>query len=282
MDKPYQVISFYCYTPIDDPEAYREAHHLSCLAKNLRGRVKVAPEGINGKLSGLKEACQAYLQELRADPRFAKIDIKIDDHTSYASEKLHVRVKKEIVNAGLPHIKPYERTGTYVTPKVFEKMIQEDDVIILDVRSNYENVVGRFKGAITLDINNFREFPAHVPALRKYKDKRIITTCTGAIKTEKASAYLLSQGFEKVYQLQGGIIRYGKETKGSAFEGSCYVFDNRITTEINTHNPLTISQCYVCLRPSERMVNCANMVCNRHTPICELCGEKLAGACSSE
>lgn len=280
MDKAYQVISFYCFTPIEDPALFREAQHLYCLKKNLRGRVKIAPEGINGKLSGLKQDCQAYLQDLMADPRFASTDVKVDDHTGYASEKLHVRLKREIVNAGLSHIKPYEKTGIRITPKEFEKMIQADDVIVVDVRSDYENNTGRIKGAITFDISNFREFPAHVRALEKYKDKRIITTCTGGIKTEKASAYLLSQGFKKVYQLQGGLLRYGKETDGSAFEGVCYVFDNRLTIDINTKNPTLITKCYLCQTPSKRMVNCANMACNRHVPICAPCGEKLQGACS--
>lgn len=282
METSYQVLSFYCFTFIEDPAKLRETQHLYCLEKKLRGRIKVAPEGINGKISGLTKDCQGYIKDLLADSRFQKADFKIDDHNGYASEKLHVKVKKEIVNAGLSHIKPYERAGIHLTPKAFEKMIQEDDVIILDVRSNYENAIGKFKGAVTLDINNFRELPQQIESLKKYREKKIITTCTGGIKTEKASAYLLSQGFKNVYQLQGGILRYGKETNGAAFEGSCYIFDNRLTREINSQNPTLISQCYLCHTPSKRLLNCANMLCNRHVPICHPCGEKLAGTCSKE
>ena len=280
MADQYQVLSFYHYTPVDNPEQLRDAHHRYCLEKNLRGRIKVAPEGINGKLSGRKEDCQAYIKYLQSDPRFTPTAMKVDDHTGYASEKLHVRIKKEIVNAGMPYIKPYEKTGISLSPQAFEKMVKEEDVVLLDVRSTYETMIGHFKGSLFLKISSMREFPAHLPVLEKYKNKPIITICTGKIKSEKASAYLLSKGFEKVYQLDGGILRYGKETDGSLFQGACYVFDNRLIKAINTKNPTIISHCYVCQKPSQRMVNCANMLCNLHAPICAPCGEKYQGACS--
>lgn len=281
MNKEYYVLSYFCFTPIENPERFREEQHLYCLEKNLRGRIKIAPEGINGKLSGKKEACEAYLRDLMKDPRFTDITVHWHENDSYASEKLHVRVKKEIINAGLPHIKPYEKTGIFITPKEFEAMIEEDDVVILDVRSDYETAVGRFKNSLVLPIKNFREFPDHLSTLQKYKDNRLVVCCTGGVKDAKATSYLLSQGFEKVYQIRGGILGYAKGTDGCAFEGTCYVFDNRLTTKINKKKSTVISECYVCHQPSNRMVNCANMVCNRHVPICEPCGNNLQGACSS-
>jgi len=281
MNQEYLVLSYYCFTLIENPREFRQTHHLYCIEKNLRGRIKIAPEGINGKVSGLKKDCEAYMEDLRADPRFSTTDFKIAPHTGYASEKLHVRLKREIVNAGMPHIKPYERTGTPLTPKEFEAMIQKEEVLILDVRSNYEHSVGRFKGSKTLNINSFREFPDHLPELLPYKNKPIVTVCTGRIKTDKASAYLLEQGFTDVYQLDGGILRYGKETDGCAFEGTCYVFDNRLTQPINTKAPTIISHCYGCDIPCERVVNCANPDCNLHIPLCEPCAEKYKGACST-
>ncbi|MDP5140625.1 MAG: hypothetical protein NWP83_09180, partial [Spirosomaceae bacterium] len=114
------------------------------------------------------------------------------------------------------------------------------------------------------------------------KDKKIITYCTGGIKCEKASAYLIERGFTNVYQLHGGIIKYGIEAGGEDFEGKCYVFDNRLTADVNSVNPSIISKCYVCKKPSERMVNCANPDCNEHLVICETCGDEYEGACSSE
>ena len=132
------------------------------------------------------------------------------------------------------------------------------DIVILDVRSNYEHELGRFKNAVTLDIENFRDFPDKLNELEQYKGKKIVTYCTGGIKCEKASAFLLEQGFENVHQLHGGIIKYGLEAEGEDFEGKCYVFDNRLSVDVNKVNPKVVSKCFVCETHSDRMVNCAN------------------------
>lgn len=280
--KNYQILLYYCYATIEDPEAYREEHHLKCLDLGIKGRIIIAPEGLNGTVSGTVEACQAYMDYIHQDARFAKTDFKIEAHDDHAFQKLHVRVKPEIVHSSLTHINPNQRTGIHLEPKEFKEMKDRDDVIVLDVRSNYEHQMGRFKNAVTLDIENFRDFPEKVKELEQYKDKKILTYCTGGIKCEKASAYLLEQGFENVYQLHGGIIKYGIEEGGEDFEGKCYVFDGRVVADVNKVNPVVISKCYVCGKPSGRMVNCSNPVCNRHEPICEECGWEKEGACSDE
>jgi UPF0176 protein len=284
--KNYSILLYYCYARIEDPEAFREQHHLYCIENNLKGRIIIAHEGINGTISGSREDCQRYMDDLKADPRFAHTDFKVDHNDANAFAKLHVRVKPEIVHSSLSHIDPNQRTGTYVEPAEFKEILKNktDDVVILDVRSNYEHSLGRFKNAITLDIENFRDFPEKVEELKGLKDKKIVTYCTGGIKCEKASAFLLEQGFENVYQLHGGIIKYGMEeaTQGEDFEGKCYVFDNRVAVEVNKVNPKVVSTCYVCGTHSDRMVNCANAECNRHVPICEKCGWEMEGACSEE
>lgn len=277
----YRVILYYIYTRIDDPERYRDEHHLFCLENNLLGRIIVSPEGLNGTVSGIAEDCEAYMTYLRADPRFAAVQFKIEEHDTHAFKKLHVRVKDEIVNSDLP-VDPTRRTGQHLEPVEFKKMMRDPDVVLVDMRSRYEHEVGRFKGAITFDMENLRELPEHVDEIAHLRDKKIITYCTGGIKCEKASAYLLERGFENVYQLHGGIIRYGLEEGGEDFDGKCYVFDNRVAVEVNKINPEIISDCYVCGEKCDRMVNCANPDCNRHAPICEACGHKLAGACSEE
>lgn len=279
--KEYSILLYYCYTNIENPDEFREAHHLFCLSLNLRGRIIIASEGINGTVSGLKSDCEAYMQAMKNDSRFAKTDFKVDSHDSHAFQKLYVRVKPEIVHADLPHINPNRRTGKHLKPSEFKQMKDDTDVVILDVRSDYEYNVGRFKNAVTLDIQNFREFPDKIKELAQYKGKKIITYCTGGIKCEKASAYLLEQGFEDVYQLEGGIIKYGMEAGGEDFEGKCYVFDSRVIAEVNTVNPVVISTCHICRTACDRMVNCANPVCNEHLPICEKCGWELEGACSA-
>lgn len=278
--KPYNILLYYCYTTIDDPEQFREEHHLFCLSLDLRGRIIIAGEGLNGTVSGLKTSCEQYMQAVKSDPRFAHIDFKVEESEAHTFQKLYVRTKPEIVHSGLTHIRPQEKTGIHLKPTEFKKIKDQEDVIVLDVRSNYEHKIGKFKNALTLDMENFREFPEKIAELEAYKDKKIITYCTGGIKCEKASAYLLEQGFKEVYQLEGGIIKYGIEEGGEDFEGKCYVFDNRVVTEVNTVNPKVISTCFVCGTISDRMVNCANPECNEHIPICESCGWEMEGACS--
>ncbi len=280
--KNYSILLYYCYTPIENPEEFREQHHLFCLSHNLRGRIIIASEGINGTVSGLKSDCETYMQTLKADPRFADIDFKVESFDKHAFQKLYVRVKPEIVHSDLLTVDPRKRTGKYVEPAEFKQILkdQADNVVILDVRSNYEHSIGKFKNALTLDIENFRDFSQKIAELEQYKDKKIITYCTGGIKCEKASAYLLENGFADVAQLHGGIVKYGIEAGGEDFEGKCYVFDGRVIADVNHINPKVISKCYVCGTACDRMVNCANSECNVHVPICEKCGWDLAGACS--
>lgn len=283
MEKHY-VLLYYCYSKIENPEEFREEHHRLCLDLDLRGRIIVAKEGLNGTVSGSQESCEKYMKAILEDPRFAATEFKVDVSDTAAFEKLHVRVKPEIVHSSLDHIDPTKRTGGYIEPNEFRDILKrkEEDTVILDVRSNYEHSIGKFKNAVTLDIENFRDFPEKIKELEKYKGKKIITYCTGGIKCEKASAYLLEQGFENVYQLHGGIIKYGLEAQGEDFEGKCYVFDNRIVKEVNTVNPTVVSKCYVTGTPSDRMVNCANPHCNRHIPMSEKGAEIYQGCCSEE
>ncbi len=278
--KPYSILLYYCYTTIDDPATFREQHHLYCIEHQLRGRIIIAQEGINGTVSGRQQDCAQYMANLKQDPRFIHTHFKHHPHHRHAFQKLHVRVKPEIVHMGLPHINPIEKTRKYVTPAALKKMKANEDVVLLDVRSSYEHRIGKFKNAVTLDLTNFRDFPKQVNKLAAYRDKKIVTYCTGGIRCEKASAYLLQQGFKNVYQLHGGIIQYGLTTDGEDFEGTCYVFDNRLTVPVNTKNTSVVGQCHICNTPCDRMVNCANPACNLHVPICKPCGKTLDGACS--
>ena len=284
MEKQYSILLYYCYADIQDYEAYREEHHIFCVENNLRGRIIISPEGLNGTVSGLSGDCEKYMAYVQSDSRFSDTEFKVEGHGEMAFAKLHVRVKPEIVHSSLSHINPREKTGTYVEPSEFKEILknQPEDTIILDVRSDYEHSVGKFKNALTLDIENFRDFPEKVREIEGLRNKKVITYCTGGIKCEKASAYLLEQGFENVYQLHGGIIKYGIEAGGQDFEGKCYVFDNRITADINHVNPSVISTCYVSGVLTDRMVNCANPTCNAHVPMSEEAGWLMDGCCSEQ
>ena len=279
----YQTLLYYCYSRIEDAEQFASNHLQFCKSLNLVGRIIVADEGLNGTVSGTAESCKIYMDTLHADPRFSKIDFKIDDVEEPSFIKMHCRYKAEIVHSGLRDpgiINPEKKTGIHLEPAEFVKMKDDQDVVIVDVRSNYEHSIGRFKNAVTFDIENFRDFPAMINELAQYKDKKIVTYCTGGIKCEKASALLLHEGFENVYQLHGGIIKYGKEAGGEDFEGKCYVFDNRVAVDVNTVNPVVISTCRNCGAHTTKMINCANPECNEHFTQCDACGEKLDGACS--
>lgn len=284
MENKYNILLYYCYAPIEDPEKFREDHHFFCAELGLRGRIIIASEGLNGTVSGCEDTCNRYMEVVKSMKGFENIEFKIDESNEMAFDKLHVRVKSEIVNSGLTEVNPLEKTGKYIEPGEFREVLRhnDDDTIILDVRSNYEHNVGKFKDAVTLDIENFRDFPEKVEKLKEFKDKKIITYCTGGIKCEKASAYLLEQGFENVYQLHGGIIKYGMEAEGEDFEGKCYVFDKRIVKDVNTVNPTVISRCYVTGEPTDRMVNCANPECNKHIPLSEEGAKVYKGCCSAE
>ncbi len=279
----YQTLLYYCYSTIENAEQFASDHLQFCKSLNLAGRIIVADEGLNGTVSGTEESCRIYMETLLAEPRFARIDFKVDQVAEPSFIKMHCRYKSEIVHSGLRNpqiINPAKKTGIHLEPADFIRMKDEEDVVILDVRSNYEHSVGRFKNAITLDIENFRDFPEKINELAKYKNKKIITYCTGGIKCEKASALLLHEGFEEVYQLHGGIIKYGKEAGGVDFEGKCYVFDNRVAVDVNSVNPVVISTCRNCGAHTTKMINCGNPECNEHFTQCDECGIKLDGACS--
>ncbi|AIM39214.1 rhodanese-related sulfurtransferase [Sphingobacterium sp. SG20118] len=280
----YQTLLYYCYSPIADAEKFAADHLEFCKSLNLVGRIIVAEEGLNGTVSGSPESCKAYMDAIYADGRFNHTEFKIDEVSEPSFIKMHCRYKTEIVHSGLRDpkiIDPTQKTGIHLEPKDFMEMKDRDDVVVLDVRSNYEHNVGRFKNAVTLDIENFREFPEKVKELEQYKGKKILTYCTGGIKCEKASALLLAEGFEDVYQLHGGIIKYGKEADGKDFDGKCYVFDNRVTVDVNSVNPVVVSKCKNCGQETPKMINCASPICNEHFTQCDACGEQLEGCCST-
>ena len=286
MKKNYQILLFYSYSKILDPNKFKSDHHLFCINNNIKGRIIISKEGINGTVSGLIKDCDNYKKELISKKIFSDIDFKVEPYHKNAFKKINVRIKNEIVNSGIVKKKILRNKGKYLNPSDFKKIINNkpENVTILDVRSNYEHTVGKFKDAMTLDIDNFREFPNKINFIKKKikKKNKIITYCTGGVKCEKASGFLIENGFENVYQLHGGIIKYGIEEEGENFEGKCYVFDDRIVKDVNKVNPEVIGKCYVTGEKTDKMVNCANVLCNKHFPLSENGAKKYKGCCSKD
>jgi UPF0176 protein len=286
-EKPYRVLLYYKYVHIENPEEFTAEHLAFCKELGVKGRIIIAEEGINGTLSGTKEQTDAYMAELRKDPRFTDIFFKIDEADKHTFKKIFVRHKKEIVTWRFDEdIDPNETTGKYLSPKEFYEHLQRDDVIVIDGRNDYEYELGHFRGAIRPGVKTSREFPKWIREnLGQYKDKKVITYCTGGIRCEKLSGFLIKEGFRDVAQLHGGIVTYGKdpEVQGRLFDGKCYVFDERISVPINrTEEDVIISTCKHCGTPSDRYVNCANPWCNVQHFCCEACEDEHKRSCSPE
>ncbi|MFD2627248.1 rhodanese-related sulfurtransferase [Oceanobacillus kapialis] len=282
----YQVLLYYQYVPIEDPVSFADEHLKFCKELELKGRILVAEEGINGTVSGTKEQTKKYMEAMHNDPRFADMVFKIDEHDEHAFKKMHVRPRPELVSLRLENdIDPLETTGKYLSPKEFFDAMQDEDTVVIDARNDYEYDLGHFRGAIRPDIETFRELPKWIKENKEnLKDKKVLTYCTGGIRCEKFSGWLLEEGFEDVSQLHGGIVSYGKdpEVQGELWDGQCYVFDNRIAVPINQKEHVVVGVDYFDGQPCERYVNCANPECNQQILCSEENEHKYMRGCTHE
>ncbi|MGY0693640.1 oxygen-dependent tRNA uridine(34) hydroxylase TrhO [Virgibacillus sp. FSP13] len=284
--KQYQVLLYYKYVQIEDPEEFTMQHLQFCKDLELKGRVLVAHEGINGTVSGTIEQTKKYMETLKNDPRFADMVFKIDAHDGHAFKKMHVRHRKEIVTLRLNEdIDPHQTTGKYLEPNEFYEAMQDEDTIVLDARNDYEYDLGHFRGAIRPDVETFRELPQWVKENKHLiEGKRVLTYCTGGIRCEKFSGWLLKEGFEDVGQLHGGIVTYGKDpqVQGELWDGQCYVFDERISVPVNQNEHVVVGVDYFDGKPCERYVNCANPDCNKQILCSEENEHKYMRGCTHE
>ncbi|USK48301.1 rhodanese-related sulfurtransferase [Bacillus sp. CMF12] len=284
--KPYRVLLYYMYVPIEDPEEFAKEHKAFCNELGLKGRILVANEGINGTVSGPVEQTDRYMEAMKQDPRFAEMVFKIDEADGHAFPKMKVRARSELVTLRLEDdVNPNELTGKYLEPKEFFERLQDEDTIVLDARNDYEYDLGHFRGAIRPDIKNFRDLPDWVRENKELLgDKKIITYCTGGIRCEKFSGWLVKEGFEDVAQLHGGIVTYGKdpEVQGELWDGQLYVFDDRIGVPVNQKEHVIVGKDYYTGDPCERYVNCANPACNKKILCSEENEHKYMRSCSDE
>ena len=283
----YNVLLYYKYINISNPEQYAAEHQEFCKSLNLKGRIIIASEGINGTCSGTIENTQQYIDYMHSDSRFSDMEFKSDKTDGHVFKKMHVRQKKELVTfRHSEDIDPNKISGRHLSPKEFFRKINENDVVILDGRTDYEYDLGHFRNAVRPDVKSFREFPAWLRKnFKHYKDKPVLTYCTGGVRCEKLSGLLLNEGFKEVYQLEGGIVNYSQdaEVKGKMFEGKCYVFDERISISVNFAEEYKITgKCLHCGKPTDRYVNCANLDCHTQHFECEECEQKWARSCSED
>jgi len=286
-EHPYRILLYYKYVKIEDHEEYSNLHLKFCKSIGVKGRILIAEEGINGTLSGTVEQAESYIYAMRMDTRFRDMEYKIDEADEHAFKKLYVRPRSEIVTMHLENdLDPNVITGKRLKPKEFLEALQEENVVIIDARNDYEYDIGHFRNAIRPDVQNFKQFPEWIKKNEELlKDKKILAYCTGGVRCEKFSGLLVREGFKDVNQLKGGIISYGKhpDTKGKLFDGKCYVFDERISVRVNfTDEDIVVGKCKICGEPCDRYINCLNDNCHDQFICCENCGEKFNGACSKE
>ena len=245
------VAALYKFVSLEDFHEMREPLLDACLAAGARGTLLLAHEGINGTIAASREGIDQVLAHLRADPRLQDLEHKesLDDHMPFY--RMKVKLKKEIVTMGIAGIDPNERVGTYVRPADWNALVSDPDVLLVDTRNDYEYGIGSFRGALDPETTTFREFPAYVRKhLAPGRHKKVAMFCTGGIRCEKASAFMLQEGFEEVYHLQGGILKYLEEVpeEESLWEGECFVFDNRVAVNHRLEKG-QYDQCYGCRHP---------------------------------
>lgn len=257
-----------------------------CTELDLKGRILVADEGINGTIAGTSEAIDQYIKETSSKPEFADIEWKISWADTQVFPRLRVVKRDEIVTLGVKKTGKdvsLDNKAHYIEPEELLALYENDqDFLILDARNEYEATIGKFKDAVIPPIDNFREFPAFAKSIEDYKDKEIVTYCTGGVRCEKASAYLREQGFKKVRQLHGGIHVYGEKTGGKYFEGELFVFDSRLHVPVNSVNPEVITECIYCHNKVARYVDCARTECDSLFICCENCEQEHQGACCDD
>lgn len=298
------VLLFYKYVQLDNPESVRLAQLNICKKLNLKGRIIVANEGINATLSGKSEDIEEYINYMESQEQFKNIhwkksvgrskldklaELELSDQVSKNVRnlsndeqsledfpKLSVKVRSEIVSAHLKStdLNPNQVTGKYIYADELHCWFRSGKKFyIVDMRNDYEQLVGSFRNAIDSEFGNFRDLPTILEKIESLKDQTIVTVCTGGIRCEKASGFLVENGFSDIYQLYGGIVTYMEKYPNQDFLGKLYVFDKRIIMGFNTDSPdhITIGKCKKCSKDSENFVNCALPSCHKHFICCQNC-----------
>lgn len=282
----FQVLLYYKYIQIPNPESIRDEQRKLCESLSLKGRIIVAKEGINGTIEGKVEHTEKYIKLMAETEEFKDISFKKSQGTGQAFPKLSIKVRPEIVAGKLPELDPNKVSGRYITSEQLHQWFEEKrEFYIVDMRNDYEQESGYFKDSILSGIHNFYDLPQILPKIDHLKNeqsslakmglpnKPIVTVCTGGVRCEKASGFLVQNGFNQVYQLKDGIQTYMEKYPNKYFKGKLYVFDNRLTIGFNTEegDHEIVGRCRHCQKPSDNYVNCAEDFCHLHYICCDNC-----------
>lgn len=246
-----RIAALYAFAPLPEYAALEAPLEALCEARGIVGTLLLASEGINGTVAGPAAGIEALLQFLRKQPGFQDLQAKYSSAAAAPFGRMRVRLKKEIVTMGVPGIDPLERVGTYVPPEAWNDLVDDPEVVLVDTRNAYEVRIGTFMGAVDPGIDSFRDFPGWVSSnLDPKQHKKVAMFCTGGIRCEKATSLLLREGFEEVYHLEGGILRYLEQMPESEtrWEGECFVFDRRVAVD-HALEPGRHVLCFGCLEP---------------------------------
>jgi UPF0176 protein len=283
---PRTTISFYCYFKIGDPQSFRNTLYTALSALGVLGRIYVAHEGINAQISVPASSFEAFKQYLYSiEPlNGLRLNIAVDDDGK-SFYVLDIKARNKIVADGI-HDPAFDMAnkGKYVNAEQFNALSNDPKTVIIDMRNHYEYEVGHFENAIEVPSDTFREqLPMAVDMMKEDKDRNIIMYCTGGIRCEKASAFMLHKGFKNVFHLEGGIIQYANQVKekglANKFHGKNFVFDQRLGERITDE---IIAKCHQCGKPADTHVNCINDACHLLFIQCDACNEKFDGCCSRE
>lgn len=284
-----KVILYYKFVPVADPDMTRLWQLELCARLGLKGRIIVSQHGINGTLGGPLKALRAYKSAMNKTTIFKGITYKWSEGSADDFPRLSVKVRPELVAfKAADEIEVNEKGvvggGKHLKPKEVHKLLQErgDEVVFFDGRNRYEAEIGKFKGAVVPDVETSRDFIKEIedPKYNAIKDKPVVTYCTGGIRCEVLSALMKKRGFKEVYQLDGGIVKYGETFKDRGeWEGKLYIFDNRMVTQFSDEAE-DIGQCVHCQNKTSQYVNCSNKACNKLVLVCASCAaDEYCAAC---
>lgn len=280
-ETPYLILAYYQFVPLADPQSEVLQHKQFFEGRDVACRIYLSEQGINGQMSASRNDAVDYMQWMHGRPEFAKIHFKLHEHNEHAFPRITVKYRKQLV--ALDRDVDLSKQGLHVSPEKWEDMLTSSDPkVVLDVRNGYEWQIGHFEGAELPRCDTFREFTDYADKLKGTVDAKntpVMMYCTGGIRCELFSSVLKEKGFEKVYQLEGGIINYGLKRGNAHWLGKLFVFDDRLAVPLSDEGHEVIGKCRHCNDSNDTYYNCANMDCNELFLCCPSCLPNFQGCC---